>query len=391
MATKVQTITSYLRTHLWELVIGVGLALSPIHNVWLTTLVTKEGEVGFFLPAFGTAVWLIGSLFFVVDNWKRLDWGDRRVYIPLLVIVGAIALSGLTADSFGGKVAPLLTGLALFALYLTARMLGKEIFFPIAIGVAVASLGIIIHSGLNHEPTGGYVFENNFDIATGYILLGMSLFFHRWRWILAGLSVVALLFSGAPEAVFVMGVLGVVVLIRRDWSRRAAVIGGVVAVIMVVGLVSGKGYDLYWYVADTLRGAPVANYMSPEGVTEKVSPLVMRWRVIGDAISDIKPLGDGYNLTAYTVHTVHQVPIVIVQQLGWPGVVASVAWSCRQMGLWRRRWKHGLKLMSAMPRQLRNIPGTGSLALLIRLLRRVAEYFCNQPVEIFLPVKAGAR
>ena len=347
--TKVQTATTYLRTHLWELVIGVGLALSPIHNVWLTTLVTKEGEVGFFLPAFGTAIWLIGSLFFVVDNWKRLDWGDRRVYIPLLVIVGAIALSGLTADSFGGVVSPLLTGLSLFALYLTAKMLGKEIFFPLAIGTAIASLGIIIHSGINHEPTGGYVFENNFDIATGYILLGMSLFFHRWRWILAGLSVVALLFSGAPEAIFVMGVLGTVVLLRKDWSKKLVAIGGVLLLLIAVGLISGKGQDLYWYAASTVKGEPAAFYETPEGVVDKASPLVMRGRVIRDALTAIRPLGEGYNLTGYTVHTVHNVPLVIVQQLGWPGVVAGLAW------LWvvvyclvKTRWKYSFSLILAL-------------------------------------------
>jgi len=60
-------------------------------------------------------------------------------------------------------------------------------------------------------------------------------------------------------------------------------------------------------------------------------------------------LGDGYNLTAYTVHTVHQVPIVIVQQLGWPGVVASLAW------LWvvvwclvKTRWKYAFTLILAL-------------------------------------------
>ena len=98
----------------WSIVIGSGLALSPIHNQHLTDWMTNaEGEVMFFLPAFGTALWLIGSLGFVVWNWECLNWGSKYITIPLGIIVIAMGVSGIGADSLGGKFAPALMGVSI--------------------------------------------------------------------------------------------------------------------------------------------------------------------------------------------------------------------------------------------------------------------------------------
>ncbi|MDD5220909.1 MAG: hypothetical protein PHV11_10105, partial [Candidatus Bipolaricaulis sp.] len=51
-------------------IIGAGMALTPIHNHWLTDLVTESsGEVGFFLPAFGVALWIIAPLTYIAVTW----------------------------------------------------------------------------------------------------------------------------------------------------------------------------------------------------------------------------------------------------------------------------------------------------------------------------------
>lgn len=312
----------------------MGLALSPIHNLWLTKLTTNaQGEPWFFLPAFATAAWIMGSLFLMVDYWKEISWGDRRVYVPLLIIVGAIGLSGVTEQNWGARLAPLGMGISLFSLYLVSRKLGKDFLWPLAIGVAVGSLGILTYAAVNPGHwSGGYVFEYNFDIATGYILLGAALFIHKWRWLLASLSIVALLFTGAPEAIFAIGVLAIVAVVRRDLSWKTGVLMGVVALLAVVGLISGWGQPLYDYVTRSITGAPMARYENLDGVSTYVSPLAIRMFVIRDAMTHILPFGDGYNLTRFTVHTVHNVPLIIVQQLGWAGIVAGAAW------LWVSVW-----------------------------------------------------
>jgi len=321
----------------WVVVIGAGFALSPIHNLWLTDLATNsKGETLFFLPAFGYLLLMMGTGLFLLYNWdkvKEIGWGDKRIVVPLLIIVAAIGLSGTTANGWQDKIAPLGMGIALFAVYLASRVLGKEVFLPLAIGAGIASLGIVIR-GLVYpgQHTGGFIFEHNFDIATGYILLGVALFIHKWQWLLAGLAVIALLFSGAPEALFAMGVLGLTLLIRRDWSKRLMAIGTTTVLLIVVVFVVGWGQSLYSYVVRTVQQDPMAVYVAPSGETANVSPLTHRALVIRDALTSIKPLGEGYNLTGFTVHTVHNVPLIIIQQLGVPGILASVAW------LWISMW-----------------------------------------------------
>jgi len=315
----------------WSIAIGAGVALSPIHNQWFTNLTTlPNGEVWFFLPKFAYIFIILGSGFFLLNNWEQVKangLGDRRVWIPLLVIVGAIGISGITADGIQAKFAPLGMGAALFGLYLTARIIGKSLFYPLAIGAAIGSVGIIVHQfAYPIKATGGFIFENNFDIATGYILLGAALFVHTRQWLLVGLAVVALVLSGAPEAAFVLSVMAVVVVLRKDWSRRATILASLLIVALSVLMLSGQASRLYSYVGNSVNNDPVAHYTNPEGEERDVSPLAIRGLVIQDALTHIKPLGDGYNLTQFRVSTVHNVPLVVVQQLGYPGILAGLAW-----------------------------------------------------------------
>lgn len=313
----------------YTLAIGIGIALFPVHNKWLTDITAINGMATAFIPAFAAVLWILGTLLFLRDNWKSVTVGEYKIAIPLAVIVLAIAVSGLSADSIGNKLAPLFTGIVLFGLYLAARLLGKDVFMPLAVGSALASLGILVYSLLHPGvTTGGFVFEKNFDIATGYVLLGAALFTSKHRWVLAGLATVSLSLSGAPEAVFAIGMVFLVMLLRKDYSRRLVVIGAGILCVLLLGLVFGWTQSLYQYTLDTINGEHIANYTK----TETVSPLEIRYMVIRDALADIKPLGKGYNLTVFSVETVHNVPIIMIQQLGWLGILAGISW------LWISGW-----------------------------------------------------
>ena len=357
------------RDHLWSILIGVGLALFPIHNEWLTQLVMSNGEVGFFLPAFGTALWLMGSLAFVTWNWERIratGLGDKRVWIPLLVIVGAIGLSGIPADRWQDKISPFLMGISLFALYVSARVLGKAMFLPLAIGAGIASLGVIAYGiAFPGSVTGGFVFEQNYDIVVGFVLLGTALFAHRYQWILASLALVAMFLTGSPEGVFVTGVLGAVVIARRDWGKR--LVFAMMPLVLVIGLWFGLGYGqtLYGYVTQVATGKPTMSepvthapdYIHTTATTpdetadiENNSALGYRLVVIKHALTNIRPLGEGYNLTEFSKSpNVHNVPLVIVQQLGWPGILAGLAWLW--VAIWclvKTKWKYAWVLILSL-------------------------------------------
>ena len=339
----------FIKKHFWVILIGTGLALSPIHNLWLTNVATNsKGEVVFFLPAFGYLLFIMGVGLFLLYNWNKVrknGLGDRKIWIPLAVIAGAIGISGIAVDgSVQDKFAPLGMGAVLFASYLVARMLDKKLFYPLAIGVVIGSLGIVIHQAIHPSAaTGGFIFEQNCDIATGYILLGAALFVHRWRWILVSLAIVALLMSGTPEAVFVIGVLGLYGLFRKDWSKKIVPMVAILALLLVAGLATGVLQNAYTYVRDSITQTPTAHYVSPDGEEQLVSPLDIRWLVIRDAMTDIKPIGEGYGLTNFTPQTVHNVPLIIIQQLGWPGMLAAIAWLwvviwCLRKTRWKYAW-----------------------------------------------------
>ncbi len=340
----------------WAYVIGAGVALSPIHNQYLTQLASNaNGETLFFLPAFGYLLLIMGAGLFLLNNWQRVKeagWGDKRVVGCLLFIVLAISASGAVYTGLQDRFAPMGMGLALFALYLCGRVLGKDMFLPLAVGAVIASLGVIarqiVYPGV---ITGGFVFEDNYDIVVGYVLLGAALWIHKWQWILAGLAMVAILLTGSPEGIFAIGVVGVAVLARRDWGRKLAVVLALVAIILIIGLVSGYGQTLYRYSGKVVTGqvaSPYDQVASPYDQVaspyddEGVNAIHYRLQVIKNAMSNIKPLGEGYNLTDFSRSAnVHNVPLVLVQQLGWPGILAALAWLW--VSIWclvKTRWKY---------------------------------------------------
>jgi len=345
----------------YAIAIGTGLALFPVHNKWLVDATSINGQATLFLPVFGALIWGLATLFYLPDNLNKMDLGDRKIYIPLLVIVGAMGLSGIIADTWGGKVAPLFMGSLLFSLYLLARKLGKDIFLPLAIGAGIASLGVVISGVLSpSKVTGGLVFEKNYDIVVGYVLLGTALFVKRYQWALVSLALVAMFLSGSPEGVFATGIFLAMVWFRKDWGKRLFISLTPVCLVAILWFGLGYGQELYGHtkrvaeITPTMDAPPKIAPTPPDQLSplpqEKVSVVGYRWAVIKDNMTNIKPLGNGYNLTDFSKQlNVHNVPLVIVQQLGWAGILAGIAW------LWvsgwclaKTRWKYTWGLVLAL-------------------------------------------
>ncbi len=359
-------------SRIWAIVIGIGIASSPIHNQWITQLTTlPNGEVWFFLPKFAYILIILGSGFFLLNNWQRVQavgWGDRRIVGCLLFIVLAISASGSAYTGLEARVAPMGMGLALFALYLCGRVLGKDMFLPLAVGAAIASAGVIV-SGIWHtgQVTGGLVFEANYDIVVGYVLLGAILSPKKWQLPLIALALVAMFLTGSPEAVFAISVVGTIVLLRRDWSVNIIKVVAPVALVIVVWFSLWFGQQLYSYTVKVVQNEPtvptsIENVGTPKQlasgdalpITAKDIPqygaLEHRLIVIREMLSNLKPLGEGYNLTDFSRSpNVHNVPLVLVQQLGWPGILAGLAWLW--VSIWclvKTRWKYLFVLIFAL-------------------------------------------
>jgi hypothetical protein len=344
----------------WAIVIGLGLALSPIHNQWLTDLVTKDGIVGFFLPSFGYAVWIIATLVlvFVYDNWykneknkwrfnwREIDWGDRILFIPLLVIVMAMGISGVVnGEAWNEKLSPLLMGITLFTLYLAARKLGAIIFRAFIPFVIAGAIIIVVFGLLNPgESTGGLI--TNYCASAGFLVFGAVVNRGRWQWALIAVALAGLFFIGALEAAFIVAVLGVVVIIRWDVNRRFLIVAGSMAFLIVLWSVLGHIAPLYMqnFNLDTLfylvTGKVALNSYTVDLLT------TYRWEVIVGALRNISLIGHGYYLGTATGNIVHNVPVIIIHQVG---PLAAIAWTFVTVYcLIKTRWKYAWVAVIAM-------------------------------------------
>lgn len=331
------------------IVIGVGLALSPIHNRWLTDLVTNHGEVGFFLPAFGTALWLMGALLFVTwdwHGWKSMDWGDKRVLVALVVIAASIGVSGIiTGDSWKDKTSPLLMGISLLAVYLASRKLGSDIFLAfiplVVVGAVIAVIGGMLNPGV---PAGGLI--TNYCASVGFLVIGMVSNRGRWQWLLVATALVGIFFIGALEAVFIVAVLGIAVLVRRDFSHRFLITA--VIIVVLAGIWGTLGHLVPLYEGNRNLAAATSALSGDTMITTDVLNNITtdRWGIILSALKDTSVVGHGYSLSTVGRNMVHNIPTIVLHQVG---PLAAVAWLVVTLFcLVKTRWKYAWIAVLAM-------------------------------------------
>jgi hypothetical protein len=300
------------------------------------------------------------------DRKKEITLGDRRVWIPLAIIALSIAGSGIiklfnipagqTRHILGFALATTLFGAYLFGIYLVGRILGSGLFTPFSWAIVIGSLGCLLYGILYPGvKTGGFIspsgvteegifYQGNYDIATGLLVFGTIVSALQRRWWLTGIAIVGLFFTGAAEAIFVVGVLLVVVIIRGDFSRKLLVPVGTLAITLIVCTPLGITQKLYMPSVEMVAQAQEAVTMEVE--TEE--DIIVRDEMLNEAtgyrwldhwrISPIKPFGYGYNMTAFYKGIPHNIVLIIIEQVG---VVAAIAW------LWiagfcliKTRWKY---------------------------------------------------
>lgn len=310
----------------WLIVIGLGLALIPIHNEFLTNLATINGRVILFLPTFGYLLLVLGVSLFMFRHWeqvKEVGLGDKRIWIPLLVIVAGIGLSGaVNGETLQSKFSPLFMGASLFAVYIIARVLGRDIFrflipFVVIGSVSVIVLGLVFPG----QYTGGFI--TNYCASAGYLIFGALVYQGRWKLALMLIAGVGLFFIGALEAVFIVGVLGIVLLIRRDFSRQLPLACGVL--LLLIGVWGALGYLTPLYEGNN-NLAILYNLITGQASLDTNSAIGLttgRWVPIVEAVRNFSFIGHGYSLSTVGGGVVHNMPLIIMNQVG---PFAALAW-----------------------------------------------------------------
>ena len=342
----------YKRNMAW--VIGIGIALLAIHNRWLT-LTDSSGITWIFLPQLGMSLSIIGVLMIIMVYKKKVTWGSKWLYIPLLIIAASIAIADMWQYAVGTKTLMQAGGSIVFALYLvgiylSARILKEALFRPFLYITIIVSMSCVV-MGLMHfgVKTGGLASPTNYDMATGLMVFGLLVSAVKHQWWLSAVVLAGLVFTGAEEAIVAIVVLAVAVLIRRDWSKKLLLPVGVITIIVIGGLLLPHNAhrmtlekpELLVQIIKTPTGYVHINSLSTivyDGQEYREQKIVTKaealdylsgyrylkyWR-----ISELQPFGYGYNISNFNDDAnrgaiPHNVFLVITEQVG---LIAALAW-----------------------------------------------------------------
>ena len=335
------------------ILLGVGLALFPVHNKLQPGIYETNGELHavIFLPqiAFGLIAFALCIEWHKKQKW---DFGDKKVWIPLLVIVGSIFIQTLLNFNIE-SLASACFGACLFGVYLVSKKIGTKIWLVMLPFLIIEAVSTIIYgfvypgiraAGLITSPY-PIVPNVNYDIAIGFMIF-VLVAQGKVKWWITLLVCIALFFTGAPEMIFVVGVIGLAVLIKRDFSKDMFKIVGIVLLIAGLWAIPGYTQDIYSLSGDklgALNEAITGQNTSPEFLdnselyqgtfvdTTQSSRLRRiinytfsgRIEVMEKAIKNISFFGHGYNVLGFTTKTVHNLPLIIVDQIG---ILAGIAW-----------------------------------------------------------------
>lgn len=337
------------RPNRWALVLGTGLALYGIH--W-----AEQPFLDYvFLPQIGLIIIVFCVGFYFMQHPQKPDLGSKYVWVPMLAIITSI-IAWVFIDFSIRAVASAFYGISLFAVYLVSRQLGKAIFLVFIPFVVIIAISCI-YNGIAHpgEITGGII--TNYCASAGFMIFGTIVNKFKWQWILATLVLIALFFTGALEAVFILGVLGIVLLARKDWSKKLLLPIGLASVTITIMALSNLLIPLYnsnnilTVLHDLIIGKPSITVVNGDGSSKAIIDQITtnRWEVIQRAVNDIQPLGHGFSPSIDIVeasNNVHNVPLMMTDQIG---PAAGLAWLFVTIFcLVRTKWKYAWTAVIAM-------------------------------------------
>lgn len=338
---------------------GTGMVLFVVHNP------DQPFVDQIMLPNIGLILIYI-PMMITLPNITKTDFGKKIVYIPLLVMVACIFIS-VVLNGQGLHLAWF--GLSLFGMYLLARKYGQEIFKPFMWAVVIGTIGMVVTGIINPGvKTGGWISPTNYDMATGLLVFATVVSVVKGQWILTSIAIIGLFLTGADEAIFACAVLALFIVLRRDFSKKLLLPIGTLIILITVTFSAGIMQRLYFpavekiatvkeVVEDTPAGEILDNII-PDKVIEYIQPAAIvtneegggkdvmlneatgkRW-IEHWSLSPIRPFGYGYNVNNFYPGIIHNLPLIIVEQIG---IIGALAWLfvvgyCLFKTKWRYAW-----------------------------------------------------
>lgn len=284
-------------------------------------------QIGGFLLIFVTG-YLISSRW---QEFRQIGLGPAYIWIPLAVISGS-AVARLFIQHDAETLAGALLMVTMFELYVVSRRYGEKtlnLFMPIVI---VGAISIIIQAIITGQPKNAGIF-NNYATASQFLVFGWLVSPRKHQWWFSACVLAGLLLSGAEEALFYIGILGLVILIRKDWSRKILLPIGVMAIVLILCIATGffptlysrasnMAHDLYKALTDPMLTSEERDALLNQATNG-------RWLNGWHLHRPIQPLGYGVNVTYHYKLIPHNIVLLVTDQLG---PVAAMAWVVAMIG-----------------------------------------------------------
>ena len=301
----------------------------------------------FQLGVFGV-IFITGYVIF--GNWKQtqtVGLGPRYLWIPLAIIAGS-AVARLFIQHDSRTLAGALFMVGMFGLYIASRRYGVKalgVFMPI---VVIGALSVIVQGMVWPSYAGNAGLFNNYAIAAEFLVFGWAVSSPKHQWWLAALVIVALFFSAAPEAIFYVAIMGLVVLLRKDLGKKIALPLGALGLCLVIATPLGFTQQL-WARSFSMLGMTY-KAVSDSTLTSSEQSLLLnratddRWLGTWQLSRSVSPLGHGLDVTNAIVisdpsfKVPHFIMLLITDQLG---PIAAGAWLFAIIvGFVKTKWKY---------------------------------------------------
>jgi hypothetical protein len=305
------------------------------------------------LPNLGLVLIVLSVLFWYRQRYEY-DFGPKALWIPLLIIACSIAISSLSrAGELGVWKASgyAMWGFLLFGVYGIARSVGRKIFTPFIYGMVFAVVGMVYYAFFHTGQigrTGGWISPTNYDIGAGVLIIGLLVSSLQRRWWIAAIIISAVILTGAQEGFFAIGCLLVAVLIRKDFSKRLLVTGACVVGVVLILVATGNFANAFQQPLNALKidigqqNAVNTAYVYADGTKPTGADQLFHGRIslYKYAIQHMTPIGHGYKLGNFDRRSVHNVPLMVADQVG-PIAGLAFLWVLGYLFL-KSKWKYAV-------------------------------------------------
>jgi hypothetical protein len=209
----------------------------------------------------------------------------------------------------------------------------------------VENTSLILYSIILYRVhNGGFASMLDYNTAIGLLIIGAIVSVWKKQWVIVAIASVGVFLTGSEEGLFVLAIILLTIIIRRDFSRRILFPIGAILIIAVLGLVPFN-YTRTIYAVPIDKVTELISHKhneqsiivasNPENHTDVAIPskfnipfdFVLNGRLSFSKIGrdNWNWLGSGYVLNPVDLkdYAIYNVPLVVAQQIG---IVGGLAW-----------------------------------------------------------------